>query len=135
MTENWKQWKIGLNSTVCKDCDRVMFYGGVLAVFYVSLYCRIRLAILAELDGDEEAWRRRLLLVKFDNPPVEKKIADFAGILVRDEGKGILNWLINGAKKALADIADGKSIKLPEKLQNDADRFMDTLCGARGDYP
>ena len=52
MTENWKQWKIGLNSTVCKDCDRVMFYGGVLAVFYVSLYCRIRLAILADVFGN-----------------------------------------------------------------------------------
>ena len=29
-----------------------MLYGGVLAVFYVSLYCRIRLAILADVFGN-----------------------------------------------------------------------------------
>jgi phage/plasmid-associated DNA primase len=109
------------------DFIEAEFKGGnartsLTGVFNILITSNNRLRV--RLDGDEEAWRRRLLLVKFDNPPVEKKIADFAGILVRDEGKGILNWLINGAKKALADIADGKSIKLPEKLQNDADRLL-----------
>lgn len=91
-------------------------------VFNILITSNNRLRV--RLDGDEEAWRRRLLLVKFAMPPVEKKIADFSKILVRDEGKGILNWMINGAKKALDDIADGKSIKLPQSLQEDADSLL-----------
>ena len=110
-------------------CDFIEaeFKGGntrasLMGVFNILITSNNRLRV--RLDGDDKAWRRRLLLVKFKNPPVKKKIADFAKILVRDEGKGILNWLINGAQKALADIADGKSIKLPESLQKDADRLL-----------
>ena len=110
-------------------CDFIEaeFKGGntrasLMGVFNILITSNNRLRV--RLDGDEEAWRRRLLLVKFENPPVKKKIADFSKILIRDEGKGILNWMINGAKMALADIAEGKSIKLPEKLQKEADRLL-----------
>jgi P4 family phage/plasmid primase-like protien len=94
----------------------------LFGVFNILITSNNRLRV--RLDGDEEAWRRRLLLVKFENPPVKKKIADFAGILVRDEGKGILNWLVNGAQKALVDIAEGKNIKMSDSMQNEADRLL-----------
>ena len=110
-----------------RDLIEAEFKGGntrtsLSGVFNVLVTSNNRLRV--RMDGDEEAWRRRLLLVKFENPPVKKKIADFSGILVRDEGKGILNWLINGAKMALADIAEGKSIKLPKSLQEEVDRLL-----------
>lgn len=73
-------------------CDFIEaeFKGGntrasLMGVFNILITSNNRLRV--RLDGDEEAWRRRLLLVKFENPPVKKKIADFAKILVRDEGK------------------------------------------------
>ena len=31
------------------------------------------------LDGDAEAWRRRLILIRFTNPPVAKKIVNSVG--------------------------------------------------------
>lgn len=49
------------------------------------------------LDGDDDAWRRRVLIVEFAKPRTAKPIGDFAGKLVREEGSGILNWLIEGA--------------------------------------
>jgi phage/plasmid-associated DNA primase len=54
---------------------------------------RVRLA------GDESAWARRLLNVDYRRPrPNGSKIIDnFHEILLREEGPGILNWMINGA--------------------------------------
>jgi putative DNA primase/helicase len=56
------------------------------------------------LKGDAGAWRRRLLIVRYEAPPPTKKIPDFGARLVRDEGPGILNWFITGAAMVLRDI-------------------------------
>src|SRR5690606_19784052 len=45
------------------------------------------------LDGDESAWRRRLLLVEFATPP-KTRIPDFAREILKEEGPGVLNWAI-----------------------------------------
>jgi P4 family phage/plasmid primase-like protien len=49
------------------------------------------------LDGDEEAWGRRLLVVDFKNPKSAKPVPNFAQRLVAEEASGILNWLLAGA--------------------------------------
>jgi P4 family phage/plasmid primase-like protien len=49
------------------------------------------------LDGDQDAWGRRLLVVDFKNPKPAKPIPNFAEKLVAQEASGILNWLIEGA--------------------------------------
>ena len=62
------------------------------------------------LSGDVSAWRRRLLIVRYEAPPPKKKIPDFGALLVREEGPGILNYLIAGAGMLLRDVdqsADG----------------------------
>ncbi|MHC4321018.1 MAG: hypothetical protein ACYST3_01960 [Planctomycetota bacterium] len=46
-----------------------------------------------ELDGDVEAWRRRLSIVRFEGPVPEKKIPDFASVLIVQEGSGILTTM------------------------------------------
>jgi putative DNA primase/helicase len=56
------------------------------------------------LKGDVGAWRRRLLIVRYEAPPPKKKIPDFGAVLVREEGPGILNWFIAGADMVLRDI-------------------------------
>lgn len=56
------------------------------------------------LDGDADAWRRRLLMIPFNGKKPAKPIPDFAGLLVREEGEGILNWMVEGAIKHLAEL-------------------------------
>jgi P4 family phage/plasmid primase-like protien len=52
-------------------------------------------------DGDIDAWRRRILIIRYDNPPPEKKIANFDDVLIEEEGSGILNWALEGAVKLI----------------------------------
>lgn len=48
------------------------------------------------LQGDISAWRRRLLIVRYEAPAPKKKIPYFAEMLIEEEGSGILNWAIQG---------------------------------------
>ena len=66
-----------------------------------------------EFDEDVDAWRRRLLWLKFENPPTNEKIVNFDKILLEEEGSGILNWALEGAAKLLQ--ANSKIIKTPEQ--------------------
>jgi putative DNA primase/helicase len=63
--------------------------------FHVMIASNNRLRIA--LDGDDEAWRRRLLVVDFDGKKPAKPIPNFADKLFEEEASGILNWLIEGA--------------------------------------
>ena len=74
---------------------------------------RLRIA----LDGDEEAWRRRLLVVDFEKPKPSKPIPDFAERLVAEEAAGILNWLIQGALCYRADMNKRGMLALSERQQ------------------
>ncbi len=58
------------------------------------------------LEGDISAWKRRLVIIRFQGPPPVLKIADFARYLIEKEGPGILNWALLGAKKLLEEIPD-----------------------------
>ena len=61
------------------------------------------------LDGDAEAWKRRLILIEYNNPPPKEKIADFDDYLLEHEGDGILTWAVEGAMLLLEN--DGKIVK------------------------
>ena len=65
----------------------------------VSGNCRLRV----KLENDEGAWLRRLVIIDYTQPPVSKPIPDFDKILLRDEGSGILNWMLEGLMKLKAD--------------------------------
>lgn len=81
-------------------------------------------SLRVRLDGDEEAWRRRLILLRFVNPPTENRIANFGQKLIESEGAGILNWMIEGAIKALQDFKEHGRIMLPQAVQRDADELL-----------
>jgi len=75
--------------------------------FNVLLQSNSRLRL--KMGGDQGAWRRRLLVLLFNKPGPVKRIVDFDKVLIREEGPGILNWAIEGARLLLANIdADGK---------------------------
>ena len=58
--------------------------------------------LLVKVDDDMGAWERRMLWVTFDGPPPAKPIPDFAGVLLREEGEGILNLLIQKATELIS---------------------------------
>ena len=74
---------------------------------------RLRIA----LDGDEDAWGRRLLIVDYENEKPKKPIPDFADRLVAKEGSGILNWLIQGAAAYRKDMDKKGRLDLTDKQQ------------------
>ena len=73
-----------------------------------------------KLQGDVDAWKRRLLVVKFDPAAIlastggrmftpDPKLEDK---LIENEGSGILNWMLRGAQSILAAEASRKSFPL-----------------------
>jgi putative DNA primase/helicase len=63
----------------------------------ITSNCRLRV----KLDGDATAWERRLLVVEYDRPKPAQAISDLAQSLMNEEGPGILNWMIEGARALL----------------------------------
>jgi putative DNA primase/helicase len=56
--------------------------------------------LLVRLQGDTEAWRRRLLVVRYQNSRSGTTIADFDKVLIEEEGSGILNFALAGRRKS-----------------------------------
>ena len=68
--------------------------------FNILVTCNSRLMV--KLQGDAEAWARRLLWVEFNQPKAARPIHGFDAWLLRHEGSGILNWMLEGAVRLLA---------------------------------
>ena len=67
------------------------------------------------LDGDNRAWGRRLLLVKYEGKEPDMIIESFDDYLIHKYPKEILNWIVDGAATLFKN---GKRIKPhPEMLQ------------------
>ncbi len=66
------------------------------------------------LDGDTGAWKRRLLIIRFEAQAPAKKIPDFKDLLIREEGSGILNWALQGLGMLLKDIETHGDIRLTD---------------------
>ena len=81
------------------------------------------------VDGDIDAWRRRMLWITFEKPRPANPIPDFAGVLLCEEGPGILNWMIEGAVKLLQDGFPSESLssKRVDKLLLESDSISGFL--------
>jgi putative DNA primase/helicase len=96
---------------------------GVLNIL-ISSNARLRLYI----DSDRSAWERRLILIRYNSHFNGKKIPEIHVMLLREEGPGILNWCIEGARMLLADIQQFGDIQLSvsqkmliEQMLNESD--------------
>ena len=86
--------------------------------------------LFIKLEGDADAWQRRLIILKFRKKPglvVENKLAEK---MFKDEGSAILNWMIKGAIRA-REILDQKD-KFPktaeqQKRVNELLRLSDSV--------
>jgi P4 family phage/plasmid primase-like protien len=74
---------------------------GILCKFNVIVTCNSRLTV--HLEGDTDAWRRRLVIVEYRNPKPEKVIVDLSEQILAHEASGVLNWAVEGFEKLRAD--------------------------------
>jgi putative DNA primase/helicase len=96
----------------------------VQGTFCVVVTSNSRLRV--RLCGDVGAWRRRLLIVRYEAPPPKKKIPDFGARLVQEESAGVLNFFIAGLDMVLRDVdesADG-GIALTERQEAIVDSLL-----------
>jgi len=82
--------------------------------------CRLKV----KLQGDVGAWRRRMLIVRYEAPPPKVKIPNFGEALVREEGPGILNWMLEGLLMLLIDIHDTGDIRLTDRQAGVVDSLL-----------
>jgi phage/plasmid-associated DNA primase len=94
------------------------FQGNFNALVTSNARLRVRLC------GDVGAWRRRLLIVRYEAPPPKKKIPDFGEWLVREEGSGILNFAIAGLGMLLRDMDKTGDIVLMERQRTIVDSLL-----------
>ena len=90
--------------------------------FCVLITSNARLRV--RLEGDLSAWRRRLLIVRYEAPPPAKKIPDFGKLLIDTEGPGILNWALDGLRALLADVQNTGDIALTERQIGTVDSLL-----------
>jgi phage/plasmid-associated DNA primase len=97
--------------------------------FAVVCTCNSRLRV--RLDGDVEAWRRRLLLVEYSKPKPEQAVRDFADALLAQEGEGILLWMIQGAASHLLEIKQQGDFQLSDRQRGRIDNLLNESDGVR----
>lgn len=90
--------------------------------FNVIITSNARLKV--RLEGDVNAWRRRLLICRYEAPPPRKKVPDFGKFLVDTEGPGILNWALDGLRDLLQDVDDTGDIRLTGKQRGIVDALL-----------
>ena len=94
----------------------------MFGVFNIVVTCNSRLRV--RLEDDSGAWRRRLLVVRYEKPPVAKRILDFDHVLLRDEGSGILRWALAGFVKLQAEFAEIGDFKLTDAQRGRVDSLL-----------
>jgi putative DNA primase/helicase len=62
--------------------------------FNVIVTSNSRLAVY--LEGDADAWRRRLVIVKYERAKPPVAIPDLAERIIAEEGAGVLNFMLDG---------------------------------------
>lgn len=76
------------------------------------------------LQGDVGAWKRRMLIVRYEAPKPKKKIPDFGALLVKEEGPGILNWALQGLLALQEDIKECGEIRLTPRQEAIVDSLL-----------
>lgn len=92
---------------------------GIRGTFYVIITANSRLPIA--INGDASAWRRRLVCYDFNRKTPPKIITTFDQVLIREEGEGILSWLVEGCLAHQAELAEHGTLKLTEAQQKRVD--------------
>ena len=90
--------------------------------FNVCITSNAHMAI--RIDGDRDAYERRLLMLEFRGQKPKRIVRDFAAKIVDEEGPGILSWAVEGAVELLREI--NKTGHFPRSIAQHA-RVKDML--------
>jgi P4 family phage/plasmid primase-like protien len=90
--------------------------------FYIIITCNSRLRVY--LEGDADAWRRRLIVIEYDRPKPKDRISDFHQKLIAQEGPGILNWMIQGAILHLRELETCGDFVLTQAQQDRVEALL-----------
>ncbi|MCB1180509.1 MAG: toprim domain-containing protein [Chlamydiia bacterium] len=94
----------------------------IVGEFNVIITSNARLHV--SLDADAGAWKRRMLMIEFEQLPPKKPIPNFADYLVTNEGAGILNWMIDGAIDLLEELKVHGRIQLSKNQERRIDDLL-----------
>jgi P4 family phage/plasmid primase-like protien len=90
--------------------------------FGVVITCNSKLRVT--LEGDADAWRRRLLIIEYSKPKPKQRISEFAKRLLQEEGSGILNWALHGAVDHLHELATHGDFVLTSDQQERVEKLL-----------
>ena len=90
--------------------------------FGVAVSCNSRLRV--RLDGDVDAWRRRLLIVGYEKPKPRERVIDFAKKLLAEEVSGILRWMVEGAIMHLRECDTLSDYELTDDQEGRVDQLL-----------
>ncbi|HTL52751.1 MAG TPA: hypothetical protein VL860_09270, partial [Planctomycetota bacterium] len=94
----------------------------MFGTFNIVMTCNSRLRV--RLEADSGAWRRRLLVVRYEKPPPAKRILDFDHLLLREEGSGILRWAMAGFVKLQQEFAELGDFRLTDAQRARVDSLL-----------
>ena len=99
--------------------DRSFIVGGYNVAVTTNARLRVR------LDGDGSAWSRRIVIIPFTRTTDIVPIPNFPQVLLRDEGPGILNWMLDGAMRLLDELKKSGALRMTCTQKT---RVRDLLC-------
>ena len=91
----------------------------IICKFNVIVTCNSRLTV--QLEGDTEAWRRRLAIIEYHKGKPDRVIADLDKKILNNEASGVLNWMLAGLDKLRAD---GWQLHLNRQQQERVDNLL-----------
>ena len=91
----------------------------VVCKFNIVVTCNSRLTV--HLEGDQEAWRRRLVVVEYNKTKPQHVIADLDKQILAQEASGVLNWMLDGLDKLRAD---GWQLQVDHHHQTHVDNLL-----------
>jgi P4 family phage/plasmid primase-like protien len=91
----------------------------IICAFNALVTCNSRLTV--HLEGDTDAWRRRLVIVDYHKQKPARVIANLSEQILATESSGVLNWMLDGLDKVRAD---GWQLHLTARQQKIVDDLL-----------
>lgn len=110
-----------------KKCSNV--YLTMTGDFNVLLTSNSKLIV--RLSGDRGAWERRLAMIEHKKKREGKRIENFARLLIKQEGPGILNQALDGLKALRADLKAHGDVTLSDEQHGRVKGLLDESDGLR----
>jgi P4 family phage/plasmid primase-like protien len=94
----------------------------IIGDYNVWLSSNSRLKV--RLDGDADAWRRRLIIVRYERPAPAVPNPRFLEELLESEASGILNWMIAGAIMLLTELREHGRVVMDDVQKDRVDSLL-----------